>query len=380
MPRGAIRVAALAVCCLLSACHGAHGPAGPPDQSSTFFPGSVDTYGLTLAAVDRDHLAELDALRRIDPCGFVDRETLAAHGHTDFSYTYSAVNEIPSEGASPVFPVGRDGCTVGFPSSATTLALRMLPGEIMGNDSFFAPVPAHPGISSGRAPNCASRVSLPLSRLRGAPATMRDPVVEVTLQNTTGRWELTHVDDSLCALVENVAESIATRVQAKGVPAFPGDSRGASKFLTGDPCAAASDLHAKGFIWRSPAPEAQWPTTWRHPSVCDLRLDEAGSDSATASAVVKYGLAAWTDSTVQSPSGQVPTRRERDGVVLFVFASCFVVAKAGSTIAPTNVGTGAPNLVARTPVATVRMVTPGDRNCAAVAEDTALATLKRAAS
>src|SRR3954469_17500797 len=91
----------VAVCAALAvACHGSPGPVAtstrpaPADQSKIFFPTPVDTYGLNLPQVDRDRLAELHALRQIDPCGLVDRQALAADNRRDFSYTYSAVHQI----------------------------------------------------------------------------------------------------------------------------------------------------------------------------------------------------------------------------------------------------------------------------------------------
>src|SRR4051812_19237393 len=113
MLRTARRLSVLLVCGALTvACHGApHNPsatgtssAGPakPDQSRVFFPATVDGYGLTLTQTDRDHLAELYALRQIDPCGFVDQQTPgfvdrvppALQGHKDYSYNYTAITGI----------------------------------------------------------------------------------------------------------------------------------------------------------------------------------------------------------------------------------------------------------------------------------------------
>lgn len=83
-----------------------------PDQSKLFFPGAVGAYGLDVSQTDRDHLIELHALRQIDPCGFVDQKTLAANGHGDFSYTYTATYTI-GEGA-PIAPSGATGAQLRF--------------------------------------------------------------------------------------------------------------------------------------------------------------------------------------------------------------------------------------------------------------------------
>jgi len=56
---------------------------------------------------------------------------------------------------------------------------------------------------------------------------------------------------------------------------------------------------------------------------CNLRLTQADSDPEIGSAVVKYGLVAWSDRIIEGIAGQTPgvllTRSERDGVTLFDF-------------------------------------------------------------
>ncbi|HOW95119.1 MAG TPA: hypothetical protein PLF91_11580, partial [Mycolicibacterium fallax] len=92
-------IAVAAVVVMLAACQPSSGTpaettpasAAAPDQSAVFFPGPADSYGVTVDQTDREHLAQLYALRQIDPCGFVaaeafpDRTQPALHG--DYSYT-----------------------------------------------------------------------------------------------------------------------------------------------------------------------------------------------------------------------------------------------------------------------------------------------------
>ncbi|OHU93326.1 hypothetical protein [Mycobacterium talmoniae] len=383
--------AALLVCGLVTAaCHTpppdttSVQPA-PPDQSTVFFPTTLDTYGLNLTQVDRDHLAELYALRQIDPCGFVDPQILTANNHKDFSYTYSAVSEIEEAPASvsPVAPLGGDACTIAFPSTQTGLSLQVLSGEPRLNDQWFSPDSSHPGLTTRTSP-CMFRAALPLTGLAGAPKSMRDPVIEVDRVNITNGW-LDFDDTSLCPLAEAIAADVAAHARQNGVAVYAAD-RGAvaAKFLTSDPCAAAADLHAVGFVWKEPNPEAQSPTTWRHPGVCDLEFGDTTTDPDVLYAVVKYGLAAWSDTMITSNYLRPLSRSEQDGVALFDFTSdsedgcgTFVVAKATVRIDPVRSGSGA-DLTAPTPVVTVKLTTPAGEDCAETAKQAALAAIKRA--
>lgn len=333
--------------------------ASTPDQSATFFPPTVETYGLD----GHDRFAELYALRQIDPCGFVDSDVLTTGGHADFSYTYSAVHEILTEGVGPIMPLGGNGCTVAFPSGPVGLSISVRPGEVTGVDSQFS------ADSSGvlkRTSPCSYRVSLPLTKFSGASALMKDPLVEVSLTGIADD-QLPAADPALCSLGEAVAAGVASQVSSVGVPVY---GAAASRFLTADPCAAAPDLNATGAVWKEPNPQAQWPTTWRHPSVCNLEVPGG-------TAVVRYGLAVWSDYVVSSPSGKEVVRSSRDEVSLVSVgsdSSCFVVARAADTLSPVVVGAGAPELAAPTPVVAVSLNAP---NCGATAEDAAVAALER---
>ncbi|MFD6199386.1 hypothetical protein ACFWE3_22055 [Mycobacteriaceae bacterium NPDC060252] len=349
-----------------------------PDQSKVFFPGAVDTYGVNVSPTDRDHLIELHALRQIDPCGFVDQKTLTTNGHGDYSYTYTATRVI-GEG-SPIAPIGGDGCTIAFPSTKMALDMRVIPGEERANDSQFSPDAAHPGVTKRSSPMCTLRVELPLTKLAGAPATMRDPLVEVTpvhVSDGYGDFE----DVSLCQLGEAVAVHVSAQVRGSGTPVYPSMGSAVAKFLTSDICAAAADLHAVGFAWKEPAPEAQWPVTWRRPGVCNLRPGEGGSSSA----VVKQGLAVWADGVFfqagDNPRLEDLPRTEQDGIELYDLSRenyCFVAAKGSTAVMPVAVGSGAPELVSPTPVIVVNMSAPEGMSCAEEAKSVALNAMKRA--
>jgi hypothetical protein len=228
------------------------------------------------------------------------------------------------------------------------------------------------------------RASLPLTAMAGAPKNVRDPVIEVSpTQVTTGGQILD--DASLCRLAEAMADALAAQVRQRGIPVYSDHDSVAARFLTSDPCAAAVELHAVGISWKEPRPEAQYPTTWRHPGVCSLQLTQADSGPASSSAVVRYGLAAWFDSMVTSAYGTVPSRGEQDSVTLFDIttndetAGCqsFVVAKTQLSIEPIKVGSGATDLGPETPVVTVRLRTPPGGDCADIAKQAALAAVKR---
>lgn len=382
MSRAMRRAAALLACGFLAAACQTSDKPEPPNQSSVYFPAAVAQYGFALSQTDRDHLAELYALRQIDPCGFVDRKSLGARGHDDFTYTYTAVHEIGDDGVPPLFPLGGDGCTVAIPGTKTGLSLRIIPGEPHGTDIQFSPDSAHPDISKRDTPMCEFRASIPLAAVAGAPAAMGNPVLEISpISVADGRWEFD--DTSLCGLAEAIATGISTRIQEHGIPARSDTSSSAAMFLTKDPCEAANDLHAVGFDWHAPNPEAQWPTTWRHPSVCNLRLQPGSNNPTPVTAVVRYGLAAWSDSVLQSSSGRPPIRSELDGVTLYDFSApdapdCFVVAKTNLHVEPVNVGSGGTELIPPTPVVTVRLNSSEGTACAATATQAALAAAKRA--
>lgn len=371
------RSAALLVCGFVVAACQAPEKSGPPNQSGVFFPATVDTYGLALSQTDRDHLAELYALRQIDPCGFVDPKTVADNGHKDFSYTYTAAHEISDGGTPPLFPLGGDGCTVALPGAKTGLSLEIIPGESRATDVQFSPDPAHANVSKRIMPMCRYRAPIPLTSMAGAPASMHDPLVEISpISIVDGRWEFD--DTSLCGLAEAIAAGIAAHLQEHGIPVHSGNSS-LGKFITSDPCAAAVDLHAVGFDWHDPNPEAQWPTTWRHAGVCKVHLPSGGLDSVTG--VVRYGLEASIGNSLDPSSGQTLERSVYDGIELYDFSSapdCFVVAKSALRIEPINVGSGAHSLATSTPVVTVRLSAPAGASCIDAAAPAAVAAVKRA--
>ncbi|HTQ20425.1 hypothetical protein, partial [Mycobacterium sp.] len=252
--------------------------------------------------------------------GFVDRPPPALHNQKDYSYTYAdgGISVGPL-----LHPMGGDACLIALPATKMGLLLEVWPGDPdRYGDAMLSPDPSHPGVMKSTTwGKCVFRLALPLAGLAGAPKPMRDRVLQLTPMNIENRrW---NDDASLCPLAEALAGDIADFVRDKGVPVRAGHGGSAAKFLTGDPCAAAPELHAVGFIWTDPPSKVQFPTTWRHPGTCNLRLTQADSDPEIGSAVVKYGLVAWSDRIIEGIAGQTPgvllTRSERDGVTLFDF-------------------------------------------------------------
>ncbi|MCV7191724.1 hypothetical protein [Mycolicibacterium brumae] len=350
-------------------------PTAVADQSAVFFPGDLADYGMTLTRTDRDHLAELYALRQIDPCGFLDGQTLS--GHPDFSRTYGSATAVEPGGVGPIWPLNWGSCRVALPGSTVDLGLRLLPGEKQFSDDFYQPDPTRPGVWTSDAPGwrCQVRVELPLTALSGAPASMRNPTLLIGAMAANGGLDLD--DTSLCALSDELAGRLATVVRDEGVPAYPNSPSAPERFLTADPCAAATELGAATLSWWEPAPAAQYPTSWRHANVCDLR---ATTDQRGPGAVVKYGLVIWSDTVLDVPWGDTATRTEQDGVELFTLAdhSCLVVARL-NTAAPAiaKVGANAPDMVAPTPVVVVS-VSGNSGQCQADAQTIAVAAAKRA--
>lgn len=363
------------------------GRAGP-DQSAVFFPGVVDSYGLDVTQADRDHLADLYARRQIDPCGFVDRNPAALRGHKDYSYTHTAVRELLVDGDWRHTLAG-DGCGIAFPGSEIGLLLRIWPGDPGGytGGSPFAPDPSHPGVTMSTTwGKCTFRVVVPLTDLAGAPGSMRDPLVQVTpMDVASGRWNMR--DTSLCPLAGALAGDIAGQLGDMGIPVYRHGGTVAARFLTSDPCATAADLPMEKYVWSDPSPQAQWPTTWRHPGTCELKLAEAGDASDAGWAVTRHGLAVWPeliDDLVDPSTGRPAIRTEQDGIVLYDLTGrsetgCrgSVVAKSDVSITPTAVGAGAPGLGESSPIVVLMLSMAGRADCGEIARRAARAAITR---
>ncbi len=352
-----------------------------PGHASVFFPTTVDTYRLALPPAERDRLAELYALRQIDPCGLVDQKTLAANGYRDYSYTYRANSWIEPGASSPIMPLGGDGCTIAFPSTQVGLLLEIKPGERRGTDDQYTPDTRHPHVMTRSSSACEFRTELPLIQLAGAPTSMRNPMVELSpIRISDGTW--TFDDTSLCGLSGAIAADIAANIEQRGVPAHADAASPAARFLTSDPCAAAVDLGATGFDWREPNPQAQWPTTWRHPGVCSLTLPSADSGRPPARAVIRYGLVQWSDALLLTPWGRDPQRSTANEAHLFSYSAgqdeCFVIARLNRDFTPITVGEGAAVLVPPTPIVTVQLNRVDNSQCADTARQVATSAAARA--
>ncbi len=391
---------------LLTACHppateapdpsstpAAGAPSAVRDQSTVFFPGAGDSYGVAVDQTDRDHLTELAALRKIDPCGFVAAENAgraddgrAALGGRAYSYTYNAVSNL-LVGGDRLHTLGGNACAVALSDSKIGLLLTVNPGDPQGytGSTPLTPDPEHPGVTKTTSwGKCTYRVRLPLTAMAGAPPSMQDPMLQVTPMSD-GTWELE--DTSRCDLAGALAGDAAALVSNRGVPVFTDKASAAAWYLSSDPCAAAEDLSAQRFRWDDPHPGSQWPTTWRHPGTCQLDLGTADSGPDVRLAVIRRGLAIWPQlaaDLVEPGTGQPAAKTQRYGIDLYSLSSggdqsCkgFVVAKAADVLPVVNVGGGAPGLSAPTPTIVVDLIARGGANCNEVATTAAVAAMKR---
>lgn len=258
---------------LLTACHppateapdpsstpAAGAPSAVRDQSTVFFPGAGDSYGVAVDQTDRDHLTELAALRKIDPCGFVAAENAgraddgrAALGGRAYSYTYNAVSNL-LVGGDRLHTLGGNACAVALSDSKIGLLLTVNPGDPQGytGSTPLTPDPEHPGVTKTTSwGKCTYRVRLPLTAMAGAPPSMQDPMLQVTPMSD-GTWELE--DTSRCDLAGALAGDAAALVSNRGVPVFTDKASAAAWYLSSDPCAAAEDLSAQRFRWDDPPP------------------------------------------------------------------------------------------------------------------------------
>lgn len=379
-------IAVAAVVVMLAACQPSSGTpaettpasAAAPDQSAVFFPGPADSYGVTVDQTDREHLAQLYALRQIDPCGFVaaeafpDRTQPALHG--DYSYTYNSVPALVIR-ADRRRTLGGNACAVAFPDSKTGLLLTVYPGDPGGytGPAPFTPDPEHPGVTKTTSwGKCTYRVRLPLTAMAGAPASMQDPMLQLAPM-TDGRWDLG--DTTRCDLAGALAGDAAAQVRDSGIPVLAEQNSVAARYLSSDPCAAAAELSGRELTWSDPKPQSQWPTTWRHPGTCELRLSGQGG------AVIRRGLGAWpqlADGVVDPATGERAVRREHHGVTVFGFSGddgcgSFALAKAADALPVVDVGSGAPGLSAPTPIVVVEVF----GRCSDRIADSAVAAIKR---
>jgi hypothetical protein len=177
-----------------------------------FFAGDVPTYGLEVSAGERATLAYLRAMRRIDPCGLVSRDSLAQIGEIGSVGTLFAFDEcdvdikVPGESKRRYVSVEVILSHIGQP-------VAFLAGDLPVYEEF-------PG-------SCEYLMPLNLSLLPGAePLRISDqPFVRVGL-----------IAESDCDFVQRLVRAVAPRVQSLQFPVRDAVSTYPFALAERDPC------------------------------------------------------------------------------------------------------------------------------------------------
>jgi hypothetical protein len=233
-------------------------PAAPrataPDPGY-FFAGPVSTYGVPVSPAQRDRLAYLRALRRVDPCALLTRETLAKIG------------EIGSVGTMFAF----DECDVDI--------------KVAG-ESARRYVSVWVGLDTLEPSPCEFVGTLPLARLPGAPP-LPGPVEPVV--------RITPITEQACDFADVIGRSAAPILDAKRPPIRDGAAAYPVVLAERDPCEIVPVVSA-----------ARWDIGATRPHMCAMTL----ADSTALRLTLQPQLF--------EPNTDNRSRLSRDGVVVFL--------------------------------------------------------------
>ena len=215
-----VRACLLAVLVLVTACgHAMDGAArrgsGAVDPGF-FFTGPVAVYGRTVGPAETATLAYLRALRRIDVCGLVNRDTVGKVGEIDWYGTLFAFDECDVA----VKVAGR--------ATQEYLSVEVALDRPTGQPAFSAAgLPVHE-TSPG---SCEFLLPLGLSRLPGAPALTSDnqPVVKA---GVSGGGD--------CALARRTITAVAEWLDTRPPPARDAVAAYPVRLAEQDPCEVLS--------------------------------------------------------------------------------------------------------------------------------------------
>jgi hypothetical protein len=256
---------------------------------SYFFAGDVDTYGQSVSDDEVTALAYQRAMRRIDPCGLVTRESLAKIG------------EIGSVGT--LFSLDECDIDIKVPGEADR---RYASIEVILNRLAGKPV----AFLSGDLPvyetyrgSCDYLLPLNLSQLPGARPlrTPDQPFVRVGL-----------IAEDNCDFAQSLVRAIAPKLEALQLPARDAVATYPARLAERDPCQVMSVIGAE---------VENWDIGRSRPYECDFGVSRDDD-------VVPIRLA------LKPQSFDMPTetrrRRTRDGIELLVDQTyCSVLAFLG---------------------------------------------------
>ena len=222
---------ALAVVMVLTGCARAidGSPRAREYDEAYFFAGEVPTYGQTVSPDDVTRLGYLRALRRIDPCGLLTRESMAKVGEIGTVGTLFAFDECDLD------------VKVAGEAARWFLSVRL---ELARVDAIHETSPG----------SCEYLMPLPLSRLPGAQPLPgpEQPAVRIGL-----------ISQHNCVLVEKVVHAIEPRLASLQLPIRDAVGAYPAPLAERDPCQAQTALKA-----------ATWNVRDSRPYACALALGD----------------------------------------------------------------------------------------------------------
>ncbi|CAN5463418.1 hypothetical protein BH09ACT7_BH09ACT7_31900 [soil metagenome] len=267
---GAWLGAFLSVTVLLSTACGQHieGAATVGSRSGDpafFFAGGVPVYGQTVSKNDESALAYLRAMRRIDVCGFADRQSLAKIGEISSLGTLYAFNECDVEIKMPGDPTSK------------FVSVELVLGRTEGPPAFR--VGGTP-IYETADESCEYEMPLDLSHLPGATR-LRKPDQPYLRVGVIGAPD--------CALTKKLVGAIAERVSAGPLPPRDAAAVYPTPLAERDPCEVLASLsrdvdhwdvnrtrpyECEFSIWRDGYPEVLSIRVALEPKIVDITTDD----------------------------------------------------------------------------------------------------------
>ncbi|MGX9788558.1 hypothetical protein [Mycobacterium sp. MMS18-G62] len=258
-------------------------------EPSYFFAGDVDTYGQAISADEVTALAYLRAMRRVDPCGLITRESLAKIGEIGSVGTLFSLDECDID-IKVAGEIHRRYASI-------EVTLNRLAGKAVAFLSGDLPVyETYPG-------SCDYLLPLNLSLLPGARPlrTADQPFVRVGL-----------VAEDNCDFAKGLVRAIGPRLEALQLPARDAVATYPARLAERDPCQVMSVISAD---------IQSWDIGRSRPYECDFRISR-GHDVVPIRLTLKPQTFDMTTETRQT--------RTQGGVELLVDPSyCSVLAFLG---------------------------------------------------
>jgi hypothetical protein len=264
---------------------------GPREvDAAYFFAGDVPTYGQRLNPDEVTTLAYLRAMRRIDPCGLLTRDSLAKTGEIGSVGTLYALNECDVDIKVPGEAHHR--------YASIEVILNRMVGQPVAFLAGGLPVyESYPG-------SCDYLLPLNLSLLPGAqPLRQPDqPFVRVGL-----------IAEENCDLAQRLARAIAPAVESPWLPVRDAVAVYPSPLAERDPCQVLSVVAAE---------VERWDVTRSRPYNCNFGISR-GNDVVPIQVSLQPKMYDISTETRQ--------QRNRDGVALFIdLRYCSAVAFVGT--------------------------------------------------